>query len=100
MSKIHPKGVTAQKTGAVFTCNDPLSFKNGGGKKTGSNGVTREGTGPTINVSNGLVSMPNANKTPPMTKVKSSKSAATTMSQNATSYCGSNGGSGRSPSVK
>lgn len=73
MSKIKPNGITPKKPGAVFTCNDPLSFKTGGGKKTGANGVTRQGTGPTINVSNGAVNQANANKTPPATKVKSSK---------------------------
>ena len=102
MSKIKPTGVVPKKAGPTITCNDPLTFKNGSGSKTKSNGVSRQGVGPTLNVDSSLISQPMANKTPKATKVLTSKSSMLGLSERktATSYGGSNGGDGRSPSVK
>jgi hypothetical protein len=80
MSKIKPKGVTPQKTGAVFTCNDPLKFNKGNTGGSRANGVSVGPTGVTTGSPHPLVSTPNANKSPPATKVTKSRSVTTKLS--------------------
>ena len=101
MSKIKAKGVTPQKTGVVFTCNDPLKFNKGNTRGSGVNGVSRGPVGGmTFQASNGIApNVPNANKAPSASKVKSSSSTSgIKLSSLNSAYLGE--GSGHGPSVK
>lgn len=58
--------IVPQAPGATFTRNDPAKFPNHGqaSGKTPSNGVVREGEGPTITCNETLIPTPNADKPP------------------------------------
>jgi hypothetical protein len=97
MSKIHPRGIVATKPGPTITKNDPAKF-HGAGKtsgKTPSNGVVKEGEGPTITCNETLIPTPNADKAPMKTKVVASRGdGPISLTNTASQLTASQGGSG------
>jgi hypothetical protein len=78
MSKRKPNGVTPQKTGVVFTCNDPLSFNKGNTHGSGVNGVSRgPNRGVTFQNTDGIApNVPNASKAKDVTMPSKTKSTS------------------------
>lgn len=89
--------IVPTKPGPTVTLNDAAKF-GGAGKtsgKTPSNGVVREGEGPTITCNETLIPTPSADKAPKGSKLIASRTGAYTPDATAgdkTATCGGDGG--------